>query len=80
MSDAVTKIFESLGRIEQKIDSHTEAFNQHIAMDMEAYKAISELRQTAAKQKGFITAMGAIAGGLSYAVGYLAEKIFLPHH
>lgn len=76
----------SLGRIEQKIDSHKEAFTQHIQDDHLAYKAISSLRETVgdlqvavAKQKGFITGVGAAASAVGAAVAWLIERMWGGH-
>jgi|GEM_PF-2309764 len=80
MSDEIMMdIQRTLGRIEQKIDSHVEAFDKHVTMDMEAYKAIGALRTDTAKQKGYMTAMGAIGGVVVTALGYLVDRMFGQH-
>lgn len=81
MSDEILiRMSESLGRIEQKIDSHVEAFDKHVAMDMEAYKVIGNLKTDAAKQKGYIAAVGAICAGLVTVAGSVLDRVFFGHH
>ena len=79
-SDQIEKVFGTLSRIETKLDAHTQEFASHVAMDMEAYKAIGALKVDAAKQKGFVAAMGAVGGGVIAALGYLADKMLGGHH
>ena len=78
--DQIERVFGSLSRIEEKIDGHISAFNDHVNMDMKAYHAIAELKEGAAKQKGYLTAMGAVGGGVVAALGYIADKLFGVHH
>ena len=72
-------ICESQGRIEQKIDSHVKAFDLHLEDDKHAYKAIVSLEKSMARQKGFLTAIGAVSGGIVYAIGWLVEHTFGLH-
>jgi len=84
MSDKILEMLgdirESQGRIEQKIESQVKAFEDHVADDREAYKAIIALKIGQARQKGFLTAVGAISGGVVYALGWVIEKTLGLHH
>ena len=75
-----------LARIEQKLDSHMgafeehrEAFAKHIEDDRKAYGAIIDLKVAQANQRGFLTALGLAASGLGAALGWLVERT-LGHH
>jgi hypothetical protein len=79
MSDEVMMdIQRTLGRIEQKIDSHVEAFDKHVEMDVLAYQAIGTLKTDVAKQKGaakMLTMVGTALGILVGAIGsYLGSR------
>lgn len=81
MSDELmADIQRSLGRIEQKIDSHVKAFDEHVEMDRRAYETIFTLSKAHAKQRGFMTALGTVGTMLGASAGYLIEKFGLGHH
>lgn len=81
MSDDLGEIRQALGRIEQKIDTHTTLFADHVKDDRQAYAAIIQLRETAARQKGFLTAVGVMGSGLGAALGWVLEKTLgIGHH
>lgn len=81
MSDEILfQIQNSLGRIEQKIDSHVDNFRKHEESDAKAYKAIDELRLGSARQKGFITALTTVGSVLGAGIGYLIERVTIGHH
>ena len=85
-ADQITRVFESLGRIEQKIDGNASTLSQHILDDKAVAKALFErvevLQLGQAKQKGFLTALTSVGSVLGAGVGYLVEKIMLGggHH
>ncbi len=73
-------IKEDIGEIKGTLNGHVRAFDDHVQMDMKAYKAIGELQRDSARQKGFITALGFAASGLGAALGWLVERVTLGHH
>lgn len=81
MSDEVMlDIQRTLGRIEEKIDSHVKAFDKHVDMDMQAYHVIGDLQKTQAKQKGFLSAVGVLGSGMGAALGWLVERMIGGSH
>lgn len=81
MSDEILyQIQNSLGRIEQKIDSHITSFKQHELSDATYYKAIDDLRLNSARQKGFISALVSVGSVLGAGIGYLIERVTIGHH
>lgn len=82
--DQIARVFESLGRIEQKIDGHVDTVNAHVAHDEVVQKALFErieaLQLAGAKQKGALTVLGALASMLGAGVGYLLERFTLGGH
>ena len=82
--DQIGKVFESLGRIEQKIDSHIDTVVNHVAHDEMVQKALFERVETLqlahAKQKGAIKMIGMVGSAVGAGIGYVAEKIFFGHH
>ena len=81
--DQIGKVFESLGRIEQKIDSHIDTVANHVAHDEMVQKALFERVETLqlahAKQKGAIKMIGMVGSAVGAGIGYVAEKIFFGH-
>jgi hypothetical protein len=75
LANMLGEIHGSLGRIEQKIDSHKEAFDKHVEMDMEAYKAIGEQGRQIARQKGFLAGMGAVGGLIGAVATWAADRL-----
>jgi hypothetical protein len=73
-------IREKIGELKGTLDGHVKAFDEHVKMDMLAYKAIGELKDKAATQKGYLTAMGAVGGGVVAALGYVIDRLFSGHH
>jgi hypothetical protein len=76
LAQALGEIQRTLGNIEGTLNSHVKAFDAHVEMDMKAYQAIGTLKTDIAKQKGYATAIGAVAGGMIAALGYIADKVF----
>lgn len=68
-------IQRSLGRIEQKIDSHVKAFDEHVEMDRKAYKTLFDVSKAQAKQKGFISGAVAVAGAIGGVAGVALHKL-----
>jgi hypothetical protein len=76
MSDEIMMdIQRTLGRIEQKIDSHVEAFDKHVEMDVLAYQAIGVLKTDVAKQKGASKMLAMVGTGLGILVGAVASYL-----
>jgi len=82
-SEQIERVFGSLARIEQKIDSNAETLRNHVGDDQRVQKALFERLETLAagvnRQKGYMTAIGAVSGGVVAALGYLADRL-LGHH
>jgi hypothetical protein len=83
-SDQIERVFGALGRIEQKIDSAAAAVITHTAHDETVQKLLFErievLQLAHAKQRGFISAIAAVASLVSAGVGYLIEKLLFGGH
>ena len=79
LAQALGDIQRSLGNIEGKLDGHVDAFNKHIEMDLKAYKAIGDLQQAHARQRGFLSAVGVMGSGLGALCGWLVERIVSGH-
>ncbi len=81
MSDEILfDIQKSLGRIEQKIDSHLVNFASHEEKDLRAYKALDDLRLASARQKGFFSALATAGGAIGAGLGYLIERVTIGHN
>jgi GTPase len=83
-ADQIERVFSALARIEQKIDGHVDIVKTHMAHDEVVQKAIFErvevLQAKAATQKGYLTAIGAVSGGVVAALGYMVDRLFFGHH
>jgi len=75
MSDEATNndIMRSLGRIEQKVDSHLLWMTAHVAEDKLMAVDIGILKIAQARQRGFIAALGVVAAFISGLIGYAVE-------
>jgi len=85
MSDEVLMdIQRSLGRIEQKIDSHVQQFADHADEDTRRFtalfRAVDSVKTKQERQRGFIAGMTAAGTALGAGMAWLAEKMFLGHH
>lgn len=84
MSDEVMStllaIRGDLGEIKGQLTAHVKSFDEHVKLDMEAYRAIATLKTDVARQRGFMTALGTVATTFGAAVGYLAEKLLFGSH
>ena len=82
--EQIERVFGALSRIEQKIDGHVGTVAAHIAHDELVQKALFErievLQTKAATQKGYVTALGAVGGGIIAALGYIIDKVFFGQH
>jgi hypothetical protein len=82
--DALLEIQRSLGRIEQKIDGHSQTLAQHTADDKVVQRALFERIETlqlgVAKQKGFMTALASVGSVLGAGAGYLIERVTFGSH
>jgi len=74
-SDQIAQVFGALGRIEQKIDSHTQWMTKHVADDALMAKDIESLKLSHARQKGFMTALAGVGSVIGAGIGYLAEYL-----
>jgi hypothetical protein len=71
--EQTTQVLVSLGRIEQKIDSHTLWMTAHVAEDKLLATDVAALKISHARQRGFMTALAGVGGLVSGAVGYAVE-------
>jgi hypothetical protein len=78
LSGVLGDIQQSLGRIEQKVDGTSAWMHQHALDDKTQFEEISSkvdtLRIAGAKQRGFISALGAVGTAVGAGVGYLIER------
>lgn len=74
------EIQKCLGSIDGKLDAHMEAFSKHIEDDRAMASNIKQLEMQASRQRGAMTALGAVATILGSAAGYLIEKFTFGHH
>jgi hypothetical protein len=74
----IQSVFSALGRIEQKIDGHTDWMKKHVEDDKLMAVDIKALQVSHARQKGFLTALTALGSVLGAGVGY-AIDIFKSH-
>ena len=85
MSDEqIGEVFKSLGRIEQKIDSHIDTVANHVEHDEKVQKYLFDkldvLEASHNKQKGAIKIICTVGSAVGAGIGYVAEKIFFGHH
>jgi len=69
----IERVFGALARIEQKIDGHTTWMVQHVADDALMAADIVKLKERAARQRGFITALTAMGSVLGAIAGYAVD-------
>lgn len=78
--EQIAEVFSSLGRIEQKIDSHIDTVEKHAEHDDAVHKLlfsrVETLQLAHARQRGFITAIAAVGSAVAGGVGYLLERIW----
>lgn len=79
LAQALATIQHSLGNIEGKLDSHVDAFKAHVEDDKKAYSAIVSLKESQARQKGFMTALAMVASGLGAGLGWIVERLLGGH-
>lgn len=80
--EQIERVFGTLSRIEQKIDSHIDVMEKHTAHDETVHVAlfsrVEALQLSHAKQRGFITAvvsLGSIVGaGVGYAIEFMLGR------
>jgi hypothetical protein len=73
-------IKQDIGELQGDLRGHATAFAEHLKSDAVLTESVRELELAAAKQRGFIRAIGLVGSGLGAAVGYLLEKLMLGHH
>jgi hypothetical protein len=82
--DILYEIQRSLGRIEQKIDSHISEFGKHGEEDTRRFEALFEttgkLKATQERQRGFLGGLTAAGTAVGAGIGYLIERMTLGHH
>lgn len=71
--DQIAQVFGALGRIEQKIDNHTDWMEAHVKEDRLMAESIQKLQLAHARQRGFMTALAAVGGVISGLIGYAVE-------
>jgi len=78
--DQIERVFGTLGRIEQKLDSHLDAFNRHIEDDKRMGRAIYDLSQAQSKQRGFFAGLSTVGSLIGAGIGYLVERWITGSH
>lgn len=73
--DQIERVFGSLARIEQKIDSHSQWMSKHVADDAIMAQDIQKIQLNSARQRGFMTALAAVGSVIGAGIGYLAEYL-----
>lgn len=77
-------IKQQTGAMQANIASTAETLKQHVSDDKEVAKAlfhrIEELQFSAAKQRGFISALAMFGSLLGAGVGYIIDRITFGHH
>jgi hypothetical protein len=73
--DQIERVFGALGRIEQKIDGHTSWMEKHVADDRLMANDIVLLKERAARQRGFITALTAMGSVIGAVAGYAVDLV-----
>lgn len=76
----LTDVKGDLGEMKGTLDSHVKAFDKHIEDDRKAYGAIIEIKQSQARQKGFIAGMATVGTAVGAGLAWLAERVFLSSH
>jgi hypothetical protein len=71
--DQIERVFGSLARIEQKIDTHTAWMTAHVAEDKIMAEDIQKLRMVGARQKGYLAAIGTAGGVLGAVIAAAAD-------
>lgn len=77
--DQIAQVFGALGRIEQKIDGHTDWMRKHVADDAVMAQDIKSLQLTQARQRGFLTAISAVGTVIGAGVGYAIDLLARGH-
>lgn len=77
--DQIAQVFGALGRIEQKIDGHTDWMRKHVADDAIMAQDIKSLQLSQARQRGFMTAISAVGTVIGAGVGYAIDLLARGH-
>lgn len=81
--DQIERVFGTLARIEQKIDSHKETMESHVAHDELVhgllFGRVGKLELAHAGQKGFFSALAAGGSAIGAGIGFLIEKYWIGH-
>jgi hypothetical protein len=78
--DQIAAVFSSLGRIEQKMDSHTEWMKNHVAEDKLMAADINKLQMAGARQRGVLAALTGVGTVLGAGIGYAIDLFTRGHH
>lgn len=71
----IMQVFGALGRIEQKIDGHTEWMKKHVADDAVMAADIQKIQLSNARQKGVLAALTTVGTVLGAGVGYAVDLL-----
>jgi hypothetical protein len=69
----IAQVFGALGRIEQKIDGHTEWMTKHVAENRLLEEDVRKLQLGAARQRGVLAALTTVGTLLGAGVGYAVD-------
>jgi hypothetical protein len=70
----------AMGKIEGTMDANAKAFSDHCAADARMAVDVSKLQLGVARQRGFLTALGAVGTALGAGVGYAIDILARGHH
>jgi hypothetical protein len=74
-ADQIERVFGALSRIETKVESTMDWMKQHVADDKLMANDIQTLKERAARQKGFIAAIGVMGSAIG-AIAATAADFF----
>jgi hypothetical protein len=76
----IAQVFGALGRIEQKIDTHTQWMTSHVAENKALEADVRKLEIGAARQKGVMAALAGVGSLLGAGVGYAVDLVTRGNH
>jgi len=76
----IAQVFGALGRIEQKIDTHTQWMTAHVAENKALEADVRKLEMGAARSRGVMAALTGVGSLLGAGLGYAAEFLTRGNH
>jgi hypothetical protein len=69
-----------MGELKGTMAANAKAFTDHVIADASMAKDIARLQLGVARQRGFLTALGAVGTALGAGVGYAIDILARGHH